>query len=152
MKFSISKAAVVASLMLSSLAVTAADGLIAVKSAHSASETATRLEAALKARKLTLFARIDHAAGAAKIGAILRPTEVFIFGNPQGGTPLMTCEQTVGIDLPLKALVWQDSGGQTWLGYNDPAWIGSRHQAATCPAIGNLAKALGGIAADVTAP
>lgn len=152
MKLSISKAAFVATLMLSSMTATAADGLIAVRSAHSPGETATRLEAALKARKLTLFARVDHAAGAAKIGATLRPTEVFIFGNPQGGTPLMNCEQTVGIDLPLKALVWQDSGGQTWLGYNDPAWIGTRHQAASCPAIGNLVKALAGIAAAVTAP
>jgi len=152
MKLSILKAAFAASLMLSSVTASAADGLIAVKSTYSPAETASRLEAALKARKLTLFARVDHAAGAAKIGATLRPTEVFIFGNPQGGTPLMNCEQTVGIDLPLKALVWQDAGGQTWLGYNDPAWIGSRHQAASCPAIANLAKALAGIAAAVTAP
>jgi uncharacterized protein (DUF302 family) len=132
--------------------VLAADGLVAVKSPHSPAETASRVEAALKERKLTLFARIDHAAGAAKVGAKLPPTEVFVFGNPQGGTPLMNCQQTAGIDLPLKALVWQDAAGQTWLGYNSPAWIAARHGAADCPVVPNLTKALEGIAAASTAP
>jgi uncharacterized protein (DUF302 family) len=86
-----------------------------------------RLEAAVKTKDLTVFARIDHAAGAAKVGLSLRPTELLIFGNARGGTPLMQSNQTVGIDLPLKALVWQDASGDTWLSYNDPSWIAKRH-------------------------
>ena len=99
----------------------AADGLIAVKSPYGAQQTMSRFEDIAKQRGLTIFARIDHAAGAAKIGKTLRPTEVLVFGNPQGGTPLMECAQTAGIDLPLKVLVWQDAASQVWLGYNDPA-------------------------------
>ena len=86
-----------------------------------------RLEAAVKAKGMTVFARIDHAAGAAAAGLSLRPTEVLIFGNAKGGTPLMQSVQTIGIDLPLKALVWQDASGKTWLSYNDPAWLAQRH-------------------------
>ena len=102
----------------------AADGLIDLKSPHNAKTTMDRLEAQVKERGLNVFARIDHAAGASKIGKPLRPTELLIFGNPQGGTPFMECAQTVGIDLPLKALVWDDAAGQTWLSYNDPAYLG----------------------------
>ncbi len=127
----------------------AADGLIALKSAHNAKDTMNRLEATVKEKGLNVFARIDHAAGAAKIGKTLRPTEVLIFGNPQGGTPFMECAQSVGIDLPLKALVWEDEQGQTWLGYNDPAYLAQRHGAKDCPAAANIAKALGGIAQAV---
>jgi uncharacterized protein (DUF302 family) len=86
-----------------------------------------RLEAAVKAKGMTLFARIDHAAGAAAVGLSLRPTELLIFGNAKGGTPLMQSNQTVGIDLPLKALVWEDASGATWLSYNDPSWLAKRH-------------------------
>ena len=93
-----------------------------------------------------MFARIDHAAGAQKVGKTLRPTELLIFGNPQGGTPLMECAQSAGIDLPLKALVWEDAQGQSWLGYNDPAWLAQRHGAASCPVVENLKKALSGLA------
>jgi uncharacterized protein (DUF302 family) len=124
----------------------AADGLTAVKSPHSAKDTMTRLEDTVKQRGLNVFARVDHTAGAAKIGKTLRPTEVLIFGNPQGGTPLMECEQSMGIDLPLKALVWEDAAGQVWVGYNDPAYLGQRHGAPTCPAIENVRKALAGLA------
>ena len=124
----------------------AADGLIAIKSAHSAKETMDRLEAQVKEKGLNVFARIDHAAGAAKIGKTLRPTELLIFGNPQGGTPFMECAQSVGIGLPLTALVWEDASAQVWLGYNDPAWIGQRHAAADCPVVANLQKALAGLA------
>ena len=123
----------------------AADGLVAVKSPHSARETMNRLEEAVKQRGLTVFARIDHAAGAGKIGKTLRPTELLIFGNPQGGTPFMECQQTVGIDLPLKALVWEDASAQVWLGYNDPAFLAQRHGAAACPVVENLRKALAGL-------
>lgn len=132
------------SLSLSTMAY-AADGLIAVKSNYSAQETMDRFEQNAKQRGLNIFARIDHAAGAAKIGKTLRPTEVLIFGNPQGGTPFMECAQTAGIDLPLKALVWQDVQGQVWLGYNDPVWLAQRHDVATCPAAAGLSKALSGL-------
>ena len=124
----------------------AADGIIAVKSPYAAKETMNRLEENAKARGLNIFARIDHAAGAAKIGKTLRPTEVLIFGNPQGGTPLMECAQSMGIDLPLKALVWEDAQGQVWLGYNDPAYLARRHETSSCAAAGAVAKALAGLA------
>ncbi len=124
----------------------AADGLIEIKSPHSAKDTMNKLEEIVKQRGLNVFARIDHSAGAAKIGKTLRPTELLIFGNPQGGTPLMECAQTAGIDLPLKALVWEDAANQVWLGYNDPAFLAQRHGAAACPVVDNLRKALAGIA------
>jgi uncharacterized protein (DUF302 family) len=124
----------------------AADGVIAVKSPHNAKATLDRFEAAAKERGLTVFARIDHAAGAAKVGKTLRPTELLIFGNPQGGTPLMECTQSAGIDLPLKALAWEDAQGQAWIAYNDPAWLAKRHEAASCPVVENLKKALDGLA------
>jgi uncharacterized protein (DUF302 family) len=129
----------------------AADGLIAVKSSASAKDTMNKLEDIVKQRGLNVFARIDHAAGAMKIGKTLRATEVLIFGSPQGGTPLMECAQSMGIDLPLKALVWEDEQGQVWLGYNDPAYLAQRHGATQCAAAGNVAKALAGIADAVTA-
>ena len=129
----------------------AADGLIALKSPHAAKATMDRLEAALKDKGLTIFARIDHAAGAAKIGKQLRATELLIFGNPQGGTPFMECGQTVGIDLPLKALVWEDESGQVWLGYNDPAYLARRHGVAQCPAAAGLTKALAAFAQQAIA-
>ncbi len=123
----------------------AADGLTAVKSPHSAKVTMDKFEALAKEKGLNVFARIDHAAGAAKVGKTLRPTEVLIFGNPQGGTPFMECAQSVGIDLPLKALVWEDAAAQVWVGYNDPAWIAKRHSVEACPVAGNIAQALAAI-------
>ncbi|MER2514202.1 MAG: DUF302 domain-containing protein [Nitrosomonas ureae] len=131
--------------VLTSIA-SAADGLVALRSPHSAEATMDRLEGLVKQRGLNVFARIDHAAGAAKVGKSLRPTEVLIFGNPQGGTPFMECAQSVGIDLPLKALVWEDAENQVWLGYNDPAFLAQRHGAAQCAAVENLRKALSGLA------
>ena len=130
----------------------AADGLISVKSPHSAKDTMNRLEDIVKARGLNVFARIDHAAGATKAGMSLRPTEVLIFGNPKGGTPFMECAQTVGIDLPLKALVWEDASSQVWLAYNDPAYIAKRHDAGECPVVENLHKVLSGLAEAAVAP
>ena len=105
----------------------AADGLVTLPSSHGPNETMDRLEAEVKAKGMTVFARIDHAAGAAQVGLELRPTELLIFGNAKGGTPLMQAKQTIGIDLPLKALVWQDASGSTWLSYNDPRWLAERH-------------------------
>src|SRR6478752_8462805 len=86
-----------------------------------------RLETELTAKGMTIFARIDHAAGAAQVDLPLRPTELLIFGSAKAGTPLMQSNQEVGIDLPLKALVWEDAEGKTWLAYNDPSWIAKRH-------------------------
>ena len=105
----------------------AADGLISLRSNYAPKETMNRLETEIKANGLSVFARIDHAAGAAQVGLSLPPTELVIFGNAKGGTPLMQAVQTIGIDLPLKALVWQDASGTTWLSYNDPNWLAKRH-------------------------
>jgi len=105
----------------------AAQGLTTIKSGHGPQDTMNRLEAAVTAKGLTVFARIDHAAGASAAGLPLKPTELLIFGNAKGGTALMQSVQTIGIDLPLKALVWQDASGDTWLSYNDPAWLAKRH-------------------------
>ena len=131
--------------LIGSVAVFAADGLIVLKSSYSEEETMDRFETIAKNKGLKIFARIDHAAGAKKIGRALRPTEVLIFGNPQGGTPFMECSQTVGIDLPLKVLVWQDAEGQVWLGYNDPVYLAKRHDVETCPVAAKLQKALAGL-------
>jgi uncharacterized protein (DUF302 family) len=143
---------VAAALFAAVVSASAVDGLVVVKSPHGAKATMDKLEGIVKERGLNVFARVDHSAGATKIGKSLRPTEVLIFGNPQGGTPLMECGQSVGIDLPLKALVWEDAAGQTWLGYNDPAYIARRHKVAQCPVVGNLQKALSGLAAATVAP
>ena len=143
---------IVLALSLFTLVAGAADGLIAVKSPRSVQATMDRLEDLAKQRGLNIFARIDHAAGAAKIGKTLRPTEVLIFGNPQGGTPFMECAQTVGIDLPLKALVWEDASGQVWLGYNDAAYMAKRHEVPQCPVAANMAKALAGLAEATVSP
>jgi uncharacterized protein (DUF302 family) len=105
----------------------AADGLMTIRSSHGPKDTMDRLEAEVRAKGLTVFARIDHAAGAAAVGLSLRPTELLLFGNAKGGTPLMQSIQSIGIDLPLKALVWQDGAGNTWLSYNDPSWLAKRH-------------------------
>lgn len=140
------------SFFLFAFSATAADGLISVKSPYSAKETMTRLESIVKDRELKVFAKIDHAAGATTIGKTLRPTELLIFGHPKGGTPLIECAQTAGIDLPLKALVWEDAGAQVWIAYNDPLYLAQRHGVATCPVAEKLAKALADIVAAVIAP
>lgn len=103
------------------------EGLVTAASKFSPKETADRLVASVAKRGMKLFARIDHAAAAAEVGMTLPPTEVFIFGGPKAGTPLMQTAQTLGIDLPLKALVWQDGAGKVWLSYNDPKWLAKRH-------------------------
>jgi len=102
-------------------------GLITLRSDFGAKETADRLASALEAKGMTVFARIDHAAGARQAGLELGPTELLIFGNAKAGTPLMQANQAVGIDLPLKALIWRDGGGTVRLAYNDPHWITRRH-------------------------
>jgi uncharacterized protein (DUF302 family) len=111
-----------------------------------------RLEAEILAKGLTVFVHVDHAAGAAAVGLPLRPTDLLIFGNAKGGTPLMQAQQTTGIDLPLKALVWQDSAGVTWLSYNDPHWLAQRHglDASTQATVEALSGALKNIAGKAT--
>ena len=138
--------ALAALLSLVAISSNAADGLVSLKSPYSAVVTMDRLEALVKQKGLNVFARIDHAEAAAKIGKTLRPTQLLIFGNAQGGTPLMECAQSVGIDLPLKALAWEDESGQAWISYNDPEYLAKRHEVSDCPAAANLKKALSGFA------
>jgi len=128
------------------------DGLTACVSSHGPKETMDRLIAAVTSRGMTVLARIDHAAAAAKTGMELRPTEVVLFGNPRAGTPLMQSAQTMGIDLPLKALVWQDADGKTWLAYNDPNWLAKRHGAlvGTERSLGAMTDALAAVAKEAT--
>jgi uncharacterized protein (DUF302 family) len=130
----------------------ATQGLTTMQSSFGPKDTMNRLEAAVQAKGMTIFARIDHAAGATAVGLSLRPTEVLIFGNAKGGTPLMNSVQTIGLDLPLKALVWQDASGDTWLSYNDPAWLAKRHGigAETEPAVDTMTAALNAVAKAAT--
>ena len=118
--------------------------LITIKSAHDVSTTADRLEGILKNKGMNVFARIDHAAGAKKADMELRPTELVIFGNPKVGTPLMKCSQTMGIDLPQKALIWEDEKGDVWLGYNDQDDLAKRHAITGCDEV--LTKVKGALA------
>ena len=110
-----------------------------------------RLEAEIRTHGMKVFERIDHAAGAAEAGLELRPTELIIFGNARGGTPLMQSVQTVGIDLPLKALVWEDASGTTWLSYNEPSWIARRHGVANAePVVSKMSGAVSAMARKIT--
>jgi len=105
-------------------------GLFQADSPHSVSETMNRLEQAVQERGFRVFNRLDHAAGAASVDMELRPTELLIFGNPEGGTPLMQNAQTIAIDLPLKVLVYEDEDGQVHVGFNHPAFLVARHDLA----------------------
>jgi len=132
---------------------TADNGLISVKSAHDVKTTADRLEDTLKQKGMKVFIRINHSAGAQKVGKELRPTELIIFGNPKVGTPLMQCSQSVAIDLPQKALIWQDDRGQVWLSYNDPNYLAQRHGLSACTeVIKKVEKALSNFAKAATRP
>jgi len=129
----------------------AADGLTTIPSSYGTKDTMDRLEAEIKARGMTVFARVDHAAGAAEVALSLRPTELLIFGNARGGTPLMQSNQTVGIDLPLKALVWQDAESKTWIAYNDPTWLAKRHDVEASSAVAAMTIGLVAISQDAGA-
>lgn len=131
------------------------DGFKTLSSPHGAKETMDRLESIVKEKGLTVFARVDHAAGATAVGMNLRPTELLIFGNARGGTPLMLADQRIGIDLPLKALVHQDEAGKVWLSYVDLHWLAQRYAlgAAVSANVETLGKALDALAtAAVKAP
>jgi uncharacterized protein (DUF302 family) len=126
-------------------------GLTTVPSSFGPSQTMDRLEAQIRASEMEVFVRIDHAAGAAEVGLPLQPTELIIFGNARGGTPLMQSVQTVGIDLPLKALAWQDPAGKTWISYNEPKWIVQRHGVAGVEStIDKMADLLAAIAREAS--
>jgi uncharacterized protein (DUF302 family) len=103
------------------------NGLIHLSSPHTVMETFARLETVVQAKGLTILARVDHSGDAAKAGLQMRPTKLLIFGNAKSGTPLMVASPSVAIDLPLKALVWQDDAGKVWLSYNSPDYLKQRH-------------------------
>lgn len=123
--------------------VNAENGLVTIKSSHSVKKTVDRLESVLTEKGMTVFTRINHTDGAKKVGLELRPTELLIFGNPKVGTPLMQCSQSAAIDLPQKALVYEDTEGQVWLTYNDPHYLANRHKITGCDeVIKKIEKAL----------
>ena len=127
-------------------------GMITVASKFSVGETLDRLTAALTSADLRVFARINHASNAEAVGLNLRPTELLIFGNPKGGTPLMQVKQTAGIDLPVKALAWEDEEGRVWLTYNEAAWLATRHElgAKSSNAIKAIEAGLAALASSIT--
>ena len=128
-------------------------GLISLKSSHDVKTTADRLENTLKQKGMTVFIRINHTAGAQKVGQKLRPTELIVFGNPKVGTPLMQCRQTTAIDLPQKALIWEDEEGQVWLSYNNPSYLVERHGITGCAeVVKKIEKALSNFAKAATMP
>ena len=137
-----------------STSVTAADdGLISVLSHHDVKTTTDRLVKALDAKGMTIFARINHSGNAQKVGKELRPTELVIFGNPKIGTPLMQCGQSMAIDLPQKALIWEDKAAKVWFSYNDPSYIAQRHNLTKCDdVIKKVQSALGNFAQVSTKP
>lgn len=103
------------------------EGLVHTASSYSVAETLQRLEALFESKGVKVFARIDHSGEAAKVGMEMRPTQVLIFGSPQAGTPVMLAAPTVAIDLPLKALIWEDAQGKVWITHNSPKYLQERH-------------------------
>ncbi|WP_419662842.1 conserved uncharacterized protein, DUF302 [Desulfosarcina variabilis str. Montpellier] len=135
------------------VATAAAQGVISVKSNYGVATTANRLEKALQEKGITVFARIDHADGARSVGQTLKPTILVIFGTPAMGTPLIERSRTMGIDLPMKALVWEDKAGKVWFSYNDPDYLFRRHGLTEMSAaMQNLQQTLAGLAAAATQP
>lgn len=131
----------------------AAEGMISMTSAYTVSETVDRLETRLKGAGFRIFARVDHGAGARSVELPLNDTQLLIFGKPQAGTLLMQSGQTVGIDLPLKYLVWQDAAGRVQIGWNDPAWVVARHGIADrAPVVQKIQGALKKFASEAAQP
>jgi len=127
------------------------DGVIRIKSKHNVSETLDKLEMALKDKGMTIFKRVSHSDGAARVGLELRPTELMIFGNPRVGTPLMQCQQLAALDLPQKALVYEDEHGQVWFAYNDPEYMAQRHNVSGCDdVVSKISNALANFARVAT--
>jgi|SRR5215469_2534785 len=102
-------------------------GIVQIPSRHSVHETTEKLKNILESKGIMLFALVDHSGEAEKVGLKMPPTKLFIFGSPKAGTPLMLASPSVAIDLPLKILVWEDSGGKVWVSYNSPAYLEKRH-------------------------
>lgn len=125
----------ISSLTCATLFADNADGIIRIKSANNVTDTINKLEGVLIKKGMTIFKRINHTVGAKKAGLQLRPTELLIFGNPKVGTPLMLCAQSAALDLPQKALAYEDKQGQVWLIYNDPAYMAKRHNTKDCNAV-----------------
>ncbi len=124
----------------------AADGMVNVLSAYNVEETASRMVSVLNEKGMTIFKRVNHSEGAEKAGIELRKTELIIFGNPKVGSPLMKCQQSVAIDLPQKALIWEDDKSKVWISYNDPRFLQERHNISGCEeVILKIEKALAGI-------
>ena len=135
------------SILCIAIPVAAADGVVDVPSTFNVEETADRMVSILNKKGMTIFNRIKHSESAAKIGIELRKTELIIFGNPKVGSPLMACQQSVAIDLPQKALIWEDADASVWISYNDPRYLEKRHNISGCEeAITKIEKALAGIA------
>ena len=129
----------------------AQDGIVSVESPYDVATTMDKLTAALESKGMTVFGRVNHAQNAESVELSLRPTEVLIFGNPMIGTPLMNCAQSVALDLPQKMLAWQDESGQTYLGWNDPMYLKSRHSIEGCDEVlGKVSAALGNFAKAAT--
>jgi uncharacterized protein (DUF302 family) len=129
----------------------AAEGLIVKPSPHAPGATLDRLEKVLASKGITVFARIDHAAGAEKVGASMPETQVLIFGNPKMGTPLMQATPSIAIDLPLKVLAWRDDKG-SWIAYNDPKWLAARHDNGVDTVLAAMTDALDKLTTAATAP
>jgi uncharacterized protein (DUF302 family) len=143
------KKAILAALSTVFIAITvaAADGVVAVPSSFTVEETADRMESILNEKGMTIFKRIKHSEGARKVGIELRETELILFGNPKVGSPLMKCQQSVAIDLPQKALIWEDDKAKVWISYNDPGYLKKRHAISGCEEVlSKIEKALAGIA------
>lgn len=124
----------------------AADGMINIASAFSVAESTERLENILQEKGMTIFKQIGHSKGAASVGIELRDSELIVFGNPKVGSPLMKCQPTVAIDLPQKALIWEDTQSRVWISYNDPRYLQKRHAISGCEkVIAKVEKALASI-------
>ncbi len=135
------------SILFIAIPVAAADGVVDIPSTFNVEETTDRMVRILNKKGMTIFNRIKHSESAAKVGIELRKTELIIFGNPKVGSPLMACQQSVAIDLPQKALIWEDADARVWISYNDPRYLEKRHNISGCEeAITKIEKALAGIA------
>ena len=139
-------------LLLAATSAFAGDGLVKKMSAHGVQATMDSLENLIRNKGLTVFARIDHAAGAAKVGEEMLPTQLLMFGNPAIGSKLMSSRRTAGIDLPIKVLVWEEPDGKVWVAYNDPAYLAARHgigdRDAVLEKMGGAVAGLGSAAAS----
>jgi uncharacterized protein (DUF302 family) len=109
------------------MAPTPDNGMLHLSSPYSVPETLKRVESLLQEKGLTIFCRVDHSGEAEKVGLNMHPTQLILFGSPKGGTPVMVASPTVAIDLPLKALIWEDAGGKVWVSYNSPEYLWQRH-------------------------